>query len=127
MFLALRCRSAPTRVSSSSEKLGQGRLPEGVHVGGCSMAPGQPTAVSRGEALAALAEGFGPVTSAGPTRFSVCWSERPGAFWRDGRGAGSRAPAAREWRSACDRARGDRRPGALRPGSCRVPAAVGPR
>ncbi|WP_371648079.1 MULTISPECIES: DUF6233 domain-containing protein [unclassified Streptomyces] len=36
---------------------GKARLPEGVHVGGCSMAPGQPTAVSREQALAALAEG----------------------------------------------------------------------
>lgn len=36
---------------------GKARLPEGVHVGGCSMAPGQPAAVSREQAIAALAEG----------------------------------------------------------------------
>ncbi|MFD9793402.1 DUF6233 domain-containing protein [Streptomyces sp. NPDC059070] len=33
------------------------RLPEGVHIGGCSMAPGQPTAITRERALAALSEG----------------------------------------------------------------------
>ncbi|GGP78072.1 DUF6233 domain-containing protein [Streptomyces melanogenes] len=37
--------------------VGKARLPEAVHVGGCSMAPGQPTAVSREQAVAALAEG----------------------------------------------------------------------
>lgn len=37
--------------------VGKARLPEAVHVGGCSMAPGHPAAVSREQALAALAEG----------------------------------------------------------------------
>ncbi|GGP59369.1 DUF6233 domain-containing protein [Streptomyces melanogenes] len=33
------------------------RLPEGVHIGGCTMAPGEPEAITREQALAALAEG----------------------------------------------------------------------
>ncbi|WP_190094540.1 DUF6233 domain-containing protein [Streptomyces melanogenes] len=36
---------------------GKARLPEGVDVGGCSMASGLPTAVGREQALAALTEG----------------------------------------------------------------------
>ncbi|WP_438297682.1 DUF6233 domain-containing protein [Streptomyces sp. HUAS TT7] len=36
---------------------GKGPVPQAVHVGGCGMAPGQPKAITREQALAALTEG----------------------------------------------------------------------
>ncbi|MFG2144145.1 DUF6233 domain-containing protein [Streptomyces sp. NPDC048696] len=39
------------------QRTGRGPTPEAVHVGGCSMAPGQPKAITREQALAALADG----------------------------------------------------------------------
>lgn len=36
---------------------GKGPVPQGVHVGGCGMAPGQPKAITREQALRALTDG----------------------------------------------------------------------